>query len=52
VSETYNLLIGGETVAGAGGYDVVNPATEEVVGTAPDASGEHAEDACRADRYA
>jgi acyl-CoA reductase-like NAD-dependent aldehyde dehydrogenase len=33
------LLIGGEWVDGAdGGYDVVNPATEDVVGVAPEAS--------------
>jgi len=31
------LLIGGAWVDGAdGGYDVVNPATEEVVGVAPE----------------
>lgn len=48
MSETYHLLINGESVAGAGGYDVVNPATEEVVGTAPDASVQQAQDACRA----
>ena len=35
----YQLLIGGERVDGDGGsYDVVNPATEEVVGQAPEAS--------------
>ncbi len=33
------LLIGGEWVDGAdGGYDVINPATEEIVGIAPEAS--------------
>ena len=33
------VLIGGEWVDGAdGGYDIVNPATEEVVGIAPEAS--------------
>ena len=43
------LLIGGEWVAGAdGGYEVVNPATEEVVGIAPEASGQQALDAARA----
>jgi acyl-CoA reductase-like NAD-dependent aldehyde dehydrogenase len=42
-------LIGGEWVDGAeGGYDVVNPATEEVVGTAPEASVAQAEAAARA----
>src|ERR1700745_2497129 len=38
-STTYRLLIGGERVDGAGGaYEVVNPATEAVVGEAPEAS--------------
>lgn len=36
---TYRLLIGGEWVAGDGGeYPIVNPATETVVGYAPEAS--------------
>jgi phenylacetaldehyde dehydrogenase len=43
------LLIGGEWVDGAeGGYDVVNPATEEVVGVAPEASEQQALDAAQA----
>ena len=43
------LLIGGEWVEGAeGGYEVVNPATEEVVGIAPEASEQQALDAARA----
>src|ERR1700692_282439 len=43
------LLIGGRWVDGAdGGYDVVNPATEEVVGVAPQASRTQALDAARA----
>jgi acyl-CoA reductase-like NAD-dependent aldehyde dehydrogenase len=43
------LLIGGEWVAGAdGGYEVVNPATEDVVGVAPEASEQQALDAARA----
>ena len=43
------LLIGGELVDGAdGGYDVVNPATEDVVGVAPEASAAQADDAARA----
>src|SRR5262245_62182740 len=47
------LLIGGEWVAGAdGGYAVVNPATEEVVDEAPEASVAQAEDAARAARTA
>jgi acyl-CoA reductase-like NAD-dependent aldehyde dehydrogenase len=42
-------LIGGEWVDGAdGAYDVVNPATEEVVGAAPEASVAQAEAAARA----
>ncbi|MGQ0824134.1 MAG: aldehyde dehydrogenase family protein [Actinomycetota bacterium] len=47
------LLIGGEWVDGAnGGYDVVNPATEEVVDAAPEASAAQAHDAARAARAA
>ena len=43
------LLIGGDWVEGAsGGYEVVNPATEEVVGVAPEASEQQALDAARA----
>ena len=43
------LLIGGEWVDGAdGGYEIVNPATEEVVGIAPEASEQQALDAARA----
>ncbi len=46
-------MIGGEWVDGAdGGYEVVNPATEEVVGVAPEASEEQALDAARAAREA
>ncbi len=46
---TRQLLIGGEWVNGADGtYDVVNPATEEVVGAAPEASADQARDAARA----
>jgi acyl-CoA reductase-like NAD-dependent aldehyde dehydrogenase len=45
----HRLLIGGERVAGArGAYDIVNPATEEVVGQAPEASVEQAEAAAEA----
>ncbi len=44
----FQLIIGGEHVAGASGYDVVNPATEQVVATAPDASVQQAQDACQA----
>jgi acyl-CoA reductase-like NAD-dependent aldehyde dehydrogenase len=43
------LLIGGEWVDGAdGGYEIVNPANEEVVGIAPEASEQQALDAARA----
>src|SRR6185312_15244170 len=47
------LLIGGEWVDGAdGGYDVINPATEETVAVAPEASAAQARDAARAAREA
>jgi acyl-CoA reductase-like NAD-dependent aldehyde dehydrogenase len=49
----YRLLIGGEWVDGAdGAYEVINPATEEVVGFAPEASEEQARSAARAAREA
>ncbi|NLD77876.1 MAG: aldehyde dehydrogenase family protein, partial [Acidimicrobiales bacterium] len=51
-SDGYQLLIGGEKVDGASGYDVINPATEQVVGVAPNASVEQAEAACAAARDA
>jgi acyl-CoA reductase-like NAD-dependent aldehyde dehydrogenase len=42
-------LIGGDWVDGAdGGYEIVNPATEEVIGIAPEASEAQALDAARA----
>jgi phenylacetaldehyde dehydrogenase len=47
------LLIGGDWVAGgAGGYEIVNPATEDVVGVAPEASVQQANDAASAAREA
>jgi acyl-CoA reductase-like NAD-dependent aldehyde dehydrogenase len=47
------LLIGGKWVeAGNGAYDVINPATEQVVGQAPDASVADAEQAAEAAREA
>jgi acyl-CoA reductase-like NAD-dependent aldehyde dehydrogenase len=47
------LLIGGKWVeAGNGTYDIVNPATEQVVGQAPDASVADAEQAAEAARDA
>src|SRR5262245_13336219 len=43
------LLIGGEWVDGAeGGYEVINPANEDIVGLAPEASVAQANDAARA----
>jgi len=49
MSGDYRLLVGGEWVTPGGGhYDVVNPATEQVVGEAPDASVADAEAACGA----
>lgn len=39
MSAEYRLLVGGDRVAGSGGtYEVINPATEAVVGLAPEAS--------------
>ncbi|MGI8937698.1 MAG: aldehyde dehydrogenase family protein [Iamia sp.] len=48
----YRLLIGGEWTPAEGGYEVTNPATEELVGTAPNASPAQAADACAAARAA
>jgi len=48
----HRLLIGGEWVEGEGGYPVTNPATEQVVGVAPNASVAQAADACTAARAA
>lgn len=39
----YGLIIGGESVPGAGNYDIANPASEEVVAAAPEASVAQAE---------
>lgn len=45
----YRLTIDGERVAGTGGaYPVVDPATEAVIGHAPEASAAQADDAARA----
>ncbi|HYU39549.1 MAG TPA: aldehyde dehydrogenase family protein [Acidimicrobiia bacterium] len=53
VTTDERLLIGGDWVAGGdGGYDIVNPATEDVVGVAPEASAQQAHDAARAARDA
>jgi acyl-CoA reductase-like NAD-dependent aldehyde dehydrogenase len=51
--DTYRLLIGADWVDGAAGtYPIVNPATEEVVGEAPEASADQARQAARAAREA
>jgi len=50
--DQYRLLIGGDATAGASAYEVVNPATEQVVGSAPDASVDQARAACAAAREA
>src|SRR3954447_26877747 len=53
MAEARQLLIGGEWAPGAdGAYDVVNPATEEVVAAAPEASVQQVQDAARAARDA
>ncbi len=45
----YRALIGGEWVDGANGaYEIVNPATEEIVGLAPEVDVAQAEAACTA----
>src|SRR5215213_4863524 len=45
----YQLLIGGERVDGAGGgYAIVNPATEQIVAEAPEASVAQVESAASA----
>jgi acyl-CoA reductase-like NAD-dependent aldehyde dehydrogenase len=47
------LLIGGDWIDGGnGGYEIVNPATEQVVGEAPEASVDQAHAAARAARDA
>jgi acyl-CoA reductase-like NAD-dependent aldehyde dehydrogenase len=49
VSDDYRVLVGGERVAGdLGTYDIVNPATEQVVGRAPEVSVEQVDAAARA----
>jgi len=49
MTKHYRLLIGGEWVDGEGGtYDIVNPATEQTVGSAPEASVEQSLAAARA----
>ena len=49
MTKHYRLLIGGEWVDGDNGsYDIINPATEQLVGSAPQASVEQALAAARA----
>ncbi len=48
----YTMTIGGEGVAGASTFDVVNPANEQVIGKAPDASREQLDEAVAAARKA
>jgi acyl-CoA reductase-like NAD-dependent aldehyde dehydrogenase len=49
MAKHYKLLIGGEWVDGSDGtYGIVNPATEEIVGEAPEASAADAEAAAQA----
>ncbi|MGH9262422.1 MAG: aldehyde dehydrogenase family protein, partial [Acidimicrobiales bacterium] len=49
MSDDYSVLVGGDRAAGGRGtYDIVNPATEEVVGRAPEVSVDEVEAATRA----
>ncbi len=49
MAKHYRMLIGGQWVEGAAGTTpIVNPATEEIVGEAPEASAAQAQDAARA----
>src|SRR5215217_19094 len=48
----YTLTIGGEGVAGASSFDVLNPANEQVIAQAPDASAEQLDQAVAAAREA
>ena len=50
--DEYRLLINGEWVRAAGGYEIVNPATEKAIGHAPEASVAQARDAASAARRA
>ena len=49
---TYRMLIGGALEAGSAGFDVINPATEEVIAQAPDATPEDLDRAIAAARSA
>jgi len=48
----YSMLIGGKLEAGSARFDVVNPATEQVIGSAPDATREDLDRAIAAARAA
>ena len=48
VDEDYKLLIGGEWVPTSARYDIIDPNTTEVVGHAPEASVQQANDAASA----
>jgi acyl-CoA reductase-like NAD-dependent aldehyde dehydrogenase len=51
--QTYRLFIDGEWIEpAAGGYPVINPATEQVVGQAPEASADQVRDAVNSARAA
>lgn len=53
MSRTYQLLIGGQWVDGDNGtYPIINPATEQIVGEAPECSVAQAEDAAAAAQQA
>lgn len=52
MADSYSLLIAGEAVEASGGYEVINPATEQVVGVAPNASVDQAQAACAAAKEA
>ncbi len=53
MSSEYQLIIGGERVAGGDGtYEIINPATEQVVAHAPQATASQAADAVGAARAA
>ncbi|MDP1737552.1 MAG: aldehyde dehydrogenase family protein, partial [Caulobacter sp.] len=49
---TYTMTIGGKGVAGAGSFDVLNPANEQVIGQAPGCSREQLDQAVAAARAA
>jgi aldehyde dehydrogenase (NAD+) len=48
----FTMTIGGKGVAGAGSFDVLNPANEQVIAKAPDASREQLDEAVAAARKA